>query len=321
MSHKLSYEKVKHFIEIESNSGCKLLTKEYIRNDKNLEIRCACGNKFETTYANFVYNSKRQCDSCGINIKRKEFAFTYSEVKKFIEISIKDWKQLKLLSNTYINCCTKLNIEDIDGYKYSLAFDTIQVDYKYNRDFNKFNSNNIYTIDNIRLWLKLNNINYQLLSDNYISATSYLKWECPKGHIFNMTWNNFQNGKRCGECQNSKGEIKIENYLKHSNIYFLKEYKINECRNIRSLPFDFAIFYDKEKKNLKVLIEYDGMQHFIKTGWDGHNNDKLLRTQKTDNIRNIYCKEHNIPLIRIPYWEFDNIEEILYKKLKGGEYN
>ena len=28
-------------------------------------------------------------------------------------------------------------------------------------------------------------------------------------------------------------------------------------------------------------------------------------------LKDKYCKENNIPLTRIPYWDFDNIEEII----------
>jgi hypothetical protein len=34
-----------------------------------------------------------------------------------------------------------------------------------------------------------------------------------------------------------------------------------------------------------------------------------------------YCKKNNIKLIEIPYWDFDNIEEILDKELKLNAYN
>ena len=38
---------------------------------------------------------------------------------------------------------------------------------------------------------------------------------------------------------------------------------------------------------------------------------KLKETQIRDRIKNKYCKDNNIKLIRIPYFEFDNIDEIL----------
>ena len=34
-----------------------------------------------------------------------------------------------------------------------------------------------------------------------------------------------------------------------------------------------------------------------------------------DKIKDEYAKEHDWKLIRIPYWEYDNIENILIKEL------
>ena len=42
---------------------------------------------------------------------------------------------------------------------------------------------------------------------------------------------------------------------------------------------------------------------------------KLKNTQNVDNIKSQYCKDNNIKLIIIPYFEFDNIEKILKKEL------
>ncbi len=82
------------------------------------------------------------------------------------------------------------------------------------------------------------------------------------------------------------------------------------------LKFDFAVF--GLKNNLVVLIEYDGEFHFEKQ----YSDDKFERVKIHDKFKNQYCKNNNIPLLRIPYWEFDNIEEILHNQLdnyiKGG---
>ena len=39
------------------------------------------------------------------------------------------------------------------------------------------------------------------------------------------------------------------------------------------------------------------------------------KTKLHDRIKNDYCFDNNIPLLRIPYWDFENIEEILFDKL------
>lgn len=37
------------------------------------------------------------------------------------------------------------------------------------------------------------------------------------------------------------------------------------------------------------------------------NNIKFEKTQEHDKIKNEYCKQHNIPLIRIPFTEINNL--------------
>ena len=44
-------------------------------------------------------------------------------------------------------------------------------------------------------------------------------------------------------------------------------------------------------------------------------NTKMGKQFRNDNIKSQYCKDNNIKLIRIPYWEYDNINEILDKEL------
>ena len=62
----------------------------------------------------------------------------------------------------------------------------------------------------------------------------------------------------------------------------------------------------------KYLIEYDGIQHSTDTpmkNW-GESIDDL---QYRDNIKTQWCKDNNIPLIRIPYTKYKNltIEDLL----------
>lgn len=123
---------------------------------------------------------------------------------------------------------------------------------------------------------------------------------------------------RCPNCQSSKGEIRINEYLKTNNINFKSQYRIRECKDKRALPFDFAIFLNNE---LHSIIEYDGMQHSIPVNFSGSLKDMMANfelTQKRDKIKNDYCNENNIKLIRIPYTDYDNIEKILDVQFKSN---
>jgi hypothetical protein len=45
-------------------------------------------------------------------------------------------------------------------------------------------------------------------------------------------------------------------------------------------------------------------------------NEMFLTVKKHDKIKYDYCQSHGIKLIYIPYWEFNNIANILNKELK-----
>lgn len=155
--------------------------------------------------------------------------------------------------------------------------------------------------------------------DNSIEHTGHENdayWICRCnlcGSIKSIRGLSIRNGltKSCG-CINSVGETIIAQILTENNINFKKEYSFNDLKYIDKLRFDFAIF-DKNN-NLLHLVEYDGDQHF-KTHNSGWNNQIALeKTQLRDNLKNEYCKEKGIKLIRIRY-----DEQITFEKIMGIE--
>lgn len=157
----------------------------------------------------------------------------------------------------------------------------------------------------------LTNGEYEVLGE-YVNSTTnieILHKEC--GKSFSMTPSSFLTGSRCLMCKSSKGEKKIRDFLINNSIKFDSEVRFDDCRNKLPLPFDFGIL--NEDGDYFLLIEYDGIQHFKPTG--RVTKDILKETQKRDEIKNKYCKDNGIPLLRIPYWDYDNIEEILKKEI------
>lgn len=137
-----------------------------------------------------------------------------------------------------------------------------------------------------------------------------------RNHEYEVSPNDFLRGKRCPKCISSKGEKEISKFLKENKIHNESQYCFEDCRSILPLPFDFALFSENK---LIVLIEYDGEQHYRPVTFGGITYEeavgKLKLTQHRDSIKNEYCKQNNIPLLRIPYWGFNNIEQILTNEL------
>lgn len=138
------------------------------------------------------------------------------------------------------------------------------------------------------------------------------------GNTFKITPNAFMKTPKCGVCEKdmSLGEKKVSDILNDLNFIFKREYKFQDCKNKVALAFDFALF-DKNNK-LICLLEYDGVQHYFPVdsfgGIEAYE-DGVLK----DQIKNEYCKNNNIKLIRIPYWELDNLKKFLEKQFKKFE--
>ena len=103
----------------------------------------------------------------------------------------------------------------------------------------------------------------------------------------------------CG-CIQSQGEFKIKQILEEASITFKTHYSFDDCKDVNTLPFDFFV-------NNEYLIEYDGIQHFLVTNKGWNTNEHFTLLHRHDTIKNNYCKENNIPLIRIPYTYYDDI--------------
>jgi very-short-patch-repair endonuclease len=154
---------------------------------------------------------------------------------------------------------------------------------------------------------KIHNNKYDYSSVNYVNARTKIEITCPNHGIFTQKPTHHLSGVGCPYCKESRGEKVINEFLIENNINFERQYKFKDCKYKYCLPFDFYL----PKYNL--CIEFDGIQHFesIKY-WGG---DVALSKQIIkDKIKNEYCKNNNIDLIRIRYNE--NIIDKLKLALK-----
>jgi hypothetical protein len=126
--------------------------------------------------------------------------------------------------------------------------------------------------------------------------------QTPIGHVINK--------QGCPGCKESKGEKAIRVYLENNNIKFIPQYSYDNCRYINKLFFDFYI------PELNMLIEFDGKQHFEPIEWlyDQAESYFQLQIQK-DQIKDRYCLDNNIKLVRISYKDIRKINKILKENL------
>jgi very-short-patch-repair endonuclease len=140
---------------------------------------------------------------------------------------------------------------------------------------------------------------------NYINCKEYIIITCPKhGDFLQRARDHIYKKEGCPKCNNFNNEQIIINILTNKNVNFEYQKMFDLCKNKRKLKFDFYL------PDYNLCIEYDGEQHYkIVEYWGG---EKGLKYRKNnDIIKDNYCKENNINLLRISYKDFNNIETIL----------
>lgn len=142
---------------------------------------------------------------------------------------------------------------------------------------------------------KIHNNKYDYSLVEYVNNETKIKIICPIHGIFEQTpLNHISQKQGCPICKESRGEKEISEILKNLNIKFEREYKFEDCRNKNLLPFDFYLL------DYNSCIEFDGSQHFKLNEFFG-GAEGFKKIVKNDQIKNEYCKNNNIRLIRIRY--------------------
>lgn len=135
-------------------------------------------------------------------------------------------------------------------------------------------------------------------------------------HIWSPIGRSLKNGQGCPNCSASKGELKIKDFLDKNNIKYIQQKTFDDCIYKQKLKFDFYL----PERN--IAIEYDGQQHFMPVDFANKgiewSTNLYNKNVVKDAIKNNYCKDKQINLIRIPYFDYENIDKILASELSGA---
>lgn len=148
---------------------------------------------------------------------------------------------------------------------------------------------------------KVHHNKYDYSNVKYIDSKTKVEIICPKHGSFYQLVRTHRKGLGCPHCKESKGENIIFNYLLENNIEFIRQKRFKDCKDKKQLPFDFYL------PDYNLCIEYDGEHHFNINHYCNEESFKIV--QKHDQIKNDFCKNNNINLLRIKYNE--NIENKL----------
>lgn len=124
---------------------------------------------------------------------------------------------------------------------------------------------------------------------------------------FHVTPNNHLSGKGCPKCKMSRGEVFIHQFLTENKINFVPQYRIPQV--------DEILFYDFYLPDKKLLIEFQGGQHFVFVPYFHGNRDKFLAQKVRDDRKKLLAKAWGYKLICISHEVFEKLSKEGFVKI------
>lgn len=258
MGRKLTIEFIREQFEKESYT---LLTEEYIDAHQKFDYVCPNGHRHSISWNK--WQQGRRCFFCANEFRAKKLRTSFDIIKKAF-----DGEGYQLLTTEYRNSGQKLVYICSRGHRHAIRWSHWRKGHRcpYCVGVGKL------TIEFIKDGFEQKG--YKLLTTEYINNDQKLKYVCPKGHKYNISWHHWQRGCRCFYCAGQeklslefiRTEFEKAGYVllteKYVNSYQKLEYVCNKGHEC-SMP------WDSWKQNHRCPI-----CSFIKRSGPGHPNWK-----------------------------------------------
>lgn len=146
----------------------------------------------------------------------------------------------------------------------------------------------------------------------YVDGKTKVEIGCPTHGTFLQTPDSHMNtGLGCSKCNTSRGESLVRWWLTKHVVEFNEQYEFKGCKHKKPLKFDFFL------PTFNLAIECNGRQHYehVPIFHDRNAWNTLEQQQLRDNIKKEWTRSNNIELLVIPYYEYDQLWDILSHRL------
>ncbi len=266
--------------------GYRVLSTEYLRAGDKLLVVCPNGHKIYKCWSDF--NRGQGCYTCANNNRKVGL----SRVRK--EAALDDYE---LLSDSYVGNFDKLIFRCPKNHVIKISWANFKVGIRCKECFiERKRLDFSYVQDYIE------KEGFILLSQEYVVRSAPLQLRCSLGHLFNISWDNFKQRKRCSVCF-ARGRSGAEEGLIKSIRDFYSGKIIIRTRKVIS-PYELDIYLPE----IKVAIEYCGLYWHIE-----------VRGKDKDYYRNkmLWCHEKGVRLITVFEDEYVHNCEMVLSRIRS----
>lgn len=157
-------------------------------------------------------------------------------------------------------------------------------------------------------------LGFDLVSNKYEGYDVNLKWQCRDCEfVFNRSISSMKS-KGIGNCPHCNRFSNENECRKIFEDIFDKHFVTVRPDSLKNPETNYNLELDGYCEELKLAFEYDGEFHYKDMGWTSKRN-RLEKRQARDRLKDVLCEQNGIILIRIPYWEKDNLKEYINQQL------
>lgn len=282
--------------------GCRVLK---YRSSSDIEMQCHCGNVYHVASNNLFKDGQKQyqCPVCG----RARSANNHQKKDEYM--TVLEERGLSIVGE-YRGCKKISYYKTTDGYYVMSSLYNIK--HNINIADSIFDKRNVYAMNNVKNWVCLHYDLTDIISDKFSGTKAKYSFRCRKcGHIFERNLSHVLMGNSLLDCpicnkNMSHGELAVVDWLDKNQIKYEQQKTFNGCQDKNLLKFDFYL------PDFNCVVEVDGEQHYKPVRFGGMSTYRAIKEFESakirDSIKNEYCKQHKITIVRISYIQIKNGE-------------
>ena len=275
----------KAYVQKCKEKGYDLPVESYVNSSTKINHKCSKGHIYEQEPSSHLRGYG--CPYCARNKKKSTQDYIRECKEKGYDLPIEDYKGV--------------NVKIKHKCKYGHIYEQKPNTHLSGRGCYecKYNKYRFESDDSYLNYCKTKNLDIPISS--YKNQLAKVEYRCSLGHTYKQTPSQHKY-YGCPVCKESKGEKFIRNYLNEHSIKYISQKRFHDLKDKTYLSYDFYL------PKQKVLIEYQGRQHYEENDFFG-GKERFKQQQLHDKLKREYAKNNGYKLLELHY-SLNNQEKV-----------